>query len=238
MVGVEDPWSMAFRHHTEEVLQAGLGVQVPGRVPEARGEVWRADHELGPDYPRCHHREQGHHASGGQGASASQEAWQARPSSTGSIDEQILGASCRRRTARRRRRCSRIASSDEAQGSTGEGEPGHEKFPSHEEGIEEGHEEDHEGDEGQDGQAKAGGGSKDSTTAGGQRAASQPSMRAAQPTPSSRTATKREARAIRRAGVGTHHDPEVLNDLSSRLIFELFSGSVRFAKACSKIGFS
>ncbi len=49
---------------------------------------------------------------------------------------------------------------------------------------------------------------------------------------------RREARAIRRATVGTHVDPEKLTALTGKLIFELFSGSGRLARTCAKRGFS
>ena len=54
----------------------------------------------------------------------------------------------------------------------------------------------------------------------------------------SRSRLRREARAIRRAVGGTNLDPEVLNDLSSTLILELFSGTGRLARCLVKKGFS
>ena len=68
-----------------------------------------------------------------------------------------------------------------------------------------------------------------------------PSLSEASDAPRSRSEwlrLRREARALRRATVGTHVDPDVTNRLSNVLIFELFSGSGRLAKACCRLGFS
>ena len=51
------------------------------------------------------------------------------------------------------------------------------------------------------------------------------------------SAQRREARAIRKAVLGAHLDPDQISQLSAKLVFELFSGTRNFVKSCVSRGF-